>query len=150
MGTTNTDDAPPPDCFLALTNDAPDRRNGLTLHFVNATDEPVALRAHADGIIDMPSGPFQIGRATREPAWKVFGIVAPRSAVPIAEQLSPSSDVIVYWTLELTVGREVTELTIIEYRDHPVNVAPLHLEVLDRKGWGFWPERSRRHGHSSA
>jgi hypothetical protein len=137
-------DAPMPPStayFLAITNEDPERRDGLRLSFVNNTDKPVKVRLRSAAVLDMPSGPFAVGGSDDGPKWKDLGEVSPQSAAVIFDELGPSSDMIVYWTVEAATGDTTVTMRFVEYRDASQYSKPEPLPVLDRDGYPFVPEK---------
>lgn len=128
------------DFFMALTNEAPERRDGLRLWFVNDTDAAVTLRLRSSAVLDLNTGPMRLG-ADERPAWEDLGEIPPRSACTVSEGLSPSADVIVYYDVEVATPSGLTEWKFSVVLDTPTYSKPERLPLLAREGYPFPPEK---------
>ena len=111
------------DFFLALTNEAPERRDGLRLWFINNTDAAVTVKVRSSAVLDLNSGPIRLGDDERA-GWELLGEVPPRSACTVNDGLSPSSDVIVYHDVEIAMPTGTEERRFTVFLDEPRDSEP--------------------------
>ena len=130
------------DFFLALTNEAPERRDGFRVWFVNNTDTAVTVKLRSSAILDLNSGPMRLGK-DELPAWELLGDVPPRSARTVNDGLCPASDVIVYHDVEIAMSTGIEERQFTVFLDEPRDSEPEALPVLGRRGYPFLPESRR-------